>query len=266
VDYFINKKELEGKKIYIWGDSQLYDALNLDTLNKYYPNTFVSASKPGNGVYDFLLFAYKVERNSKCIIQISKQLSIRKYNLDRNLSGLSFKAIYTLLLNGYPLKEIIRIVGINIKPQKLFSSQYNCNKPIINTELQKKYYPQVYKYYTENNKYIDTKLKVYALGFDILKEKNCKVCFIVLPRTSSIQWLTRTSNIGSKQYKFDSTLFNDFSINNFLYLSISDSMFYDLVHLNGKGCEKFTDFFIDNIDTSFKKTTCFYIKNSSTSN
>ena len=68
--------------IYMWGDSQLYQGIDLSLFAKQTGKTIYSAAKHGAGVYDFLVFAQRVPKHAHVIISVSKLVQVRRKEMD----------------------------------------------------------------------------------------------------------------------------------------------------------------------------------------
>ena len=63
---------------YLWGDSQIYQGIDISYLNAYGSRKYYSSAQHGAGVYDFLVFTETVPKKSRVIISISHPALIRK--------------------------------------------------------------------------------------------------------------------------------------------------------------------------------------------
>ena len=59
IDYYYNYKK-DKSAIFIWGDSQTYEGINLQVIRNFPNKQVYTYAKHGAGVYDFLVFSEKV--------------------------------------------------------------------------------------------------------------------------------------------------------------------------------------------------------------
>ncbi|NRA92477.1 MAG: hypothetical protein HRU26_07285, partial [Psychroserpens sp.] len=104
--------------VFIWGDSQAYQGIDIPELANTLDKEVYSAANHGAGVYDFLVFTQQVPENSEVIVAISNLVQVRRKEKDYNRSGFSFWSMKSLYQNGYSLNELFSISKLNIKPRR----------------------------------------------------------------------------------------------------------------------------------------------------
>ena len=100
--------------LFIWGDSQMYRGVDLDTLKSKTDRMIFSSARVGAGMYDFLVFTELVPHSSDVLVSVSIPAQIRQKKDDRNTSGLSLFALELLFSNRYKLIEIKDIIKKNL--------------------------------------------------------------------------------------------------------------------------------------------------------
>lgn len=224
------------KPIFIWGDSQTYQGLNLKILQTELNRNIYSAAIHGAGIYDFLIFTEKVPDSSEVIIAISKLVQLRRKERDRNKSGLSLFALKALSINNYSNNEILSIIKRNIKPPKLFSSKSSLYKYSDSITM----YPPVSSLemvYKEIPIYLSDKQELYIKGITNLKYKGCKITFIEFPYHQKLINIEKKSVVFYETESFKgriSRIFNDFEIDS-IYIEKDGQIMHDLTHLNELG-------------------------------
>ena len=234
-DYYLNKKDYSEKSIYIWGDSQVYQGLNLNIISTNTDLKTYSGAIHGAGVYDFLVFANKVPENSKIILSISKPAQIRDVDIDYNLSGLSIKSLIWLFQNGYNLRSIKNIIQNNIKPKKIYlknTKLYSNNNIIYHMPVS-----LLKKAYFKCPLYLRNKQNIYIKGINLLISKKCKIIYIELPYHQITKKIEDKSPIKKHTQKFKIELAKKYKIKPFdtLIISNKQNAMYDLTHLNQYG-------------------------------
>jgi len=238
VDYVWNSKTPE-KTIFIWGDSQAYQGLNLVLMRKLTGKRVLSAARHGAGIYDFLVFTEKVPRNASVVIALSRPVQLRRKEKDRNWSGISPTALFALYQNNYSLYDIGRIVKKNIKPAKLYVSQTPLY-PYYNRTIIKEPLSLFEKIYSKIPAYLEDKQALYKYGIQTLKNKNCNITFIEFPYHPIVEAIAERSDIRKLLDIFRDniiTLSQDPQIN---IIYIDTAMMYDLSHLNIYGATMVT--------------------------
>ncbi|MCD4734420.1 MAG: hypothetical protein K8R53_00115 [Bacteroidales bacterium] len=195
-----------------------------------------TAARLGAGVYDFLVFAEKVPSNSTVLIAPSKPVQLRRKEMDRNRSGISLSAIFSLLNNNYSWSEIFSILKKNKKPTELFinkTSMYPYTDSIVLSEPIS-LFENTYK---KIPYYLESKQELILTGIKILKKKNCFINFIEFPYHPVLQEIERSSIIEAETEQFKNralSLFEKFDIDS-IYLDKNIQVMFDLTHLNEIG-------------------------------
>ena len=191
-DYFLNKKDYDQNSIYIWGDSQAYQGLNLETIKSKTKLRTYSGAKHGAGMYDFLFFASQVPKKSKVILAISKTIQLRRIDVDYHLSGLNFSALFDLFNEEYPLFIIKRTFVNNLKPKKFFSEDLIAF-PCLDTLAIKEPLTILKKTFSRTPTYLINKQNLYKRGIELLIKKKCKIIYVEFPCHESLQKIEKVS-------------------------------------------------------------------------
>ena len=230
------------KAIYIWGDSQAYQGIDLSLLHRKTNRKCFSMATRGAGVYDFLIFTEKVPSFSQVIVSLSKPAQIRNKLSDFNRSGFSFKAMYTLYKNNYSIQELFEIFKNNKINNLLFSrnfSLYPYNDSIIFKEplsIFKEGYKKVPYYLLD-------KQNIYIEGINKLKEKKCKIIFIEFPFHPILKKIEDKSSVKINTQNFNKKVFKLFKkvIIDTIKLKNDKQIMHDLTHLNELGAKELTE-------------------------
>lgn len=260
LDKFYNNKD-QKNTIFIWGDSQAYQGIDINELRKNTNRRIYTAARHGAGVYDFLVFAEKVPVNSTVLVAISKPAQIRLKSSDRNRSPLSLIALNTLIKNNYNRSQIISIIKNNIGfPENLFlektflyeySENITLNQPIELFE----------KLYKETPTYLLDKQNIYIKGIKILKEKNCTINLISFPYSELLIEVEKNSPIKyhtDQFFKEVAVLTSQYPIDT-LILDNKKQAMHDLTHLNNYGAKQVSLFISKNL--KIKESSVIYIAN-----
>ena len=167
-------KENIGNSLFIWGDSQIYQGLDLEVLKNKTNRLVFSSAHHGSGVYDFIIFTEMVPESSDVLIAISEPVQMRSKKLDLNRSGFSYSSLRLLYKNNYSLQELLMIIRKNLFKTPIhifrennenwdFKDRANINYELL-TRIEKTY----------DNKfkpYIYDKQNLYIKGIELLKKK-----------------------------------------------------------------------------------------------
>ena len=71
-DYSLEKSTKDSNSVYMWGDSQAYQGVNVNKLSLALKREVYSLAQHGSGVYDLLVFSDKVPEGAMVLLQIPK--------------------------------------------------------------------------------------------------------------------------------------------------------------------------------------------------
>lgn len=255
-----NSKDKENT-VFIWGDSQAYQGIDLERLSEKSGLNVYSAAKHGAGVYDFLVFAKNVPEKCNVLVAISKPAILRRKDSDYNMSGLNISALCFLYMNNYSIPEINKIIVHNISNLKELFVKKSYLYPLKNELIISETFESIKKVYKEKPYYFQDKINLYTKGLEILVKKGCKINLISfsyektleeVEKESSINELKSIPNIIMTEFKYlDIKTVN-------LHLIKDKRVFYDFTHLNEYGAAQVSDFLIGKI---IKKRNHFLIIN-----
>ena len=228
--------------IFIWGDSQAYQGIDIEELSNITKKNVYSSAFHGAGVYDFLLFTERVSTNSVVIVSISKLVQIRRKEKDFNRSGLSFWALKQLYDNNYSIEEIIAIFKLNLKPKRNIFKTTNLytykDSMQIGQELS-----HFRSYYKTIPDFLHEKQNLYLLAIQNLINKNCKISFLEFPVYSDLKDLEKESPANQKIEELKNNmllLFDDCQIDS-IEINKDINIFEDLSHLNCVGAKDLSE-------------------------
>ena len=235
---YLNRSFNEKNTVFVWGDSQAYRGIDINSLSNTINRKVYSSAHIGAGVYDFLLFSEQVSNNSTVIISLSKLVQIRRKENDYNRTGLSVWSIKMLYDNNYSFKEISSILKFNLKPKKNiqsyielipFKDSMKYSLPITHFE----------DYYEKTPPFLIDKQNLYLAGIKNLIKKNCKITFIEFPYHPELIQVEEESELMHKteQFKRDvKSLFDSCYIDS-IKINTEKNIFKDLSHLNELGAK-----------------------------
>lgn len=222
--------------VYMWGDSQMSQDLDLKYLNTGSQYLYCSAAQHGAGIYDFLVFTRSVPDNSNVLIQISYPVLLRRKEVDRNISALDFNSLNELSINHYSPQEIYTIIRKNILPTRLFA---DCNYLFPNADTMTYNEPMSIftNIYSKKPVYFDDKKNLYLYGIKNLIRKRCKITGIIFPYYPTLKKIHASAPYSGELAAFDKQISDCFTRNATIDIRSDSNLFYDLTHLNLRGAE-----------------------------
>jgi len=240
ISFVINYK-LDSQTIYIWGDSQIYQGINLKQVSQNGTINVLSAAKHGAGVYDFSVFCSAVPPKSTALVGFSPLVFIRKKENDRNKSGFSFQSIAFLLQNGYSFSEIYSIYNQNLFPKNIFHTRFGVFNN-ADTIIYKQSIALFEELIKASDSYLLNKAAIYSSNLDILIQKNCKIVIIETPLAIQLDTLLKSTHAYENLEMLKrQVIIKHNLIDTTIYLQTHQNIMYDLTHLNELGNKEITE-------------------------
>lgn len=221
---------------YVWGDSQMFQDVDLDYLNHNTPYKYFSAAAHGAGLYDFLVFAEKVPENSTVLIQVSRTVLLRRKEKDRNVSAISIGPLATLLGNGYSINEVGQVVKNNLIPKRIFYT-LNYLYPNADTVSTKEPVGTFVTIFKNKPAYFEDKKAICLKGIETLMKKHCKIVAIQFPYHPILNNIEANSSYRQDLEKFDNDVAARFAYQQTIEIKLKENIFTDLTHLNERGAK-----------------------------
>jgi len=262
--FYIKNFKLDKEAIFIWGDSQTYEGINLSLLKNVSKKKIYSAATHGAGVYDFLVFAKIVPKNSTVIVALSKPVQIRAKNRDKNVSGILSFELLKLIQANYSFQEIFKIIIKNKLPTKLLKVSSKRYPPVsrIDSVRIPKQIRSFREYYKDLPNYIYDKQALYKKGFNKLIDKNCNIIILEFPYHPLLENIENNTLLKNETDKFKRNFIS--LIDNVIIDSITiespNLMMHDLTHLNRNGADYVTKIIAQKIN-NYEKNYFIEIKN-----
>ena len=246
-----------GNPLFIWGDSQIYQGLDLEVLKSKTNRLVFSSAHHGSGVYDFIIFTEMVPESSDVLIAISEPVQIRSKKLDLNSSGFSYSSLKLLYNNNYSFQELFMIIRKNLfkTPNHIFSKNNKIydfkDRTIIDYEL----LTSIEKTYNNFKPYIYDKQNLYIKGIDLLKKKSCTINLIEFPYHKLLHDKIKDSPNSAKTDLFFRKIINITHCvsKDTMYLDSKKNSFFDLTHLNAYGANNVTNFIVERLEVGVPK-------------
>ena len=240
---------------YVWGDSQMYQGLDIFTLSSQIHSSVFSSAQHGSGVYDFLVSLECMPPHSTCIIAFSECALYRNPQADANRTGMSPTALWTMIKYGCPLKDCIRIVGLNhnkllYKPFSTSNSLYGYSPEIIYSEPLTAFCNM----FNEKKDFAIWKRNVFMRGLRELDEKGCRLILIQFPFYQEVEECAEGSYNRHLTENLKKEIIERYHFDIHTMKIESDSLLmHDLSHLNEVGAKLITKHVAKEIKASTKK-------------
>lgn len=220
--------------VYVWGDSQTAEALDLNTLSRTTNLKFYSMAVHGGGVYDLSCFANRIPENSTVIIGLSSTIFLRPEYLDYNRTCLDWNSLLHAKLSGYSFPKIKEIILKNYKPRIDIPGKKN----YIGSNLDNSQKKEIVEMFLQGVQISEIR-KIYFISIlERLKEKNCSIIIFEVPKSRLLYEIEAECKFSIPLRSINNEIFSikDDSVN--LNLEFSNSDFFDATHLNVQGAEK----------------------------
>lgn len=234
--------KLDKDAVFIWGDSQMFQGLDICQFSDSIGLPVYSSAKHGAGIYDFLTFVDKVPDSSKVIISFPECALYRNPKSDNNRSGLNFFAVKTLNRTGYSIFELMTIAKQNnFRTARIFSSTPSFLYEYSDTLALPEPLDGFVKMFSRTDPYILNKNKAYFAGVDRLFDKGCDVSFISFPFHKTLEELISVSVNRARSDSLAKRIISNFPLTEIdIHMHCDSLMMHDLSHMNEVGAKHFT--------------------------
>ena len=255
-----NQLFFESGAIFVWGDSQMYEGIDLAELSTTLDNKVYSSANYGAGVYDFLCFTEQVPKNSEVIMSVSKLVQVRRKKYDYHRTGLSPKGLFILWQNNYSNRELLAIIRKNLKPSTYIRTKTKLT-PYQDTIKPKIPLAHFQNYYQQIPSFLADKQNIYLAGIKNLINKNCTITFLEFPYHPQLAKVERQSPVLPRTENFKeriASLFTEFKTDT-IFLKINKNIFKDFSHLNQVGANILSKEMGEKMKEK-KKTTLYIVR------
>ena len=243
--------------IFIWGDSQTYQGIDLNELQKQTGHDIYTSALHGAGVYDFLVFSELIPDSSTCIVGYSQCCLLRRKESDYNRSGVNYNAIKKVYKNRYSLSEVITIIRKNKFLQKDIFKTHSTLYPYCDTIITPEPIEGFRKMYAFEPVFYNDKYNIYKKGIKKLIDKECKIIIIAFPYYNEVATFYKSSSNRQHIDKDIELLATEYSNNKIdtLYINDSDTLLmHDLTHFNEIGAKRASNILSQYIDSTILKS------------
>lgn len=228
----------DNTKVYIWGDSQTVQGLDLEVLRSQTNLEFYSMAVAGGGIYDFACFVNLVPEKSKIIIGVTNTIFFRSEYLDYNRTRMDWDAFFNAAISGYSISSLKNIILKNYKPLVVFpkKSENYLHGSNLNSLQQKK----IEENFLTGLDFAKNRLNYFINYLNKLKSKGCSVLLVKIPSSKLLAEVEELPEISNSLNTIDSRIEGLVDDQKQLKLELSRDDFYDITHLNRQGARKFS--------------------------
>lgn len=243
IGIYISQYDQKTDAVYVWGDSQMYQGLDILSLSTELQLPILSSARHGSGIYDFLISAECIPSQSTCIIALPECALYRTPDADYNQTGFSFTSIWKLYECGCPFEEYYRIANLN--RNKLYYEPFSTSNQLYEY-ASKIVCPEPLNGFCEMfNKETDFsqwKQKAYKYGLSNLANKKCRLILIQFPFHEQVEECAQGSYNRNMTDNLRKELVAQYRLEVHQVKLESDSLLmHDLSHLNEIGARLVTN-------------------------
>ena len=242
---FLRQKPVayDSKCVFVWGDSQMYQGLDVSLLGDELGKQVLTSAEHGSGIYDFLVNVKSIPNNATCLVAFPECALLRNPMSDYNRTGFEIECLQEILLSGCPVNECIRIFNLNKKSfqYKAFSKSPHTLSPFADSLVYPEPLPLWHSLFEEPKDWFPWKAKAYSRGIQHLFDKHSQIILIQFPFDEQVESFAHNSinRHLSDSLKFD--LIEKYTMKQNTIVLHSDSLLmHDLSHLNEIGARMVT--------------------------
>jgi hypothetical protein len=242
-----------GADIWLWGDSQLYQALDQHTWNEDF--NVVYAAGHGYGFQDLIAFTHRLPDSAEVILSVGPLFY--RYSQDRNTGGLCIDCIESLVKykqivdsNYTILSKLRQNMVQEFSRTALFSAKTSVYPDTVRLDLRKSYIDNIQNIIESKDLSINFRFKDSVLNESLnqISNKASKLLFLSLPVSGQLLNSSFTK-VNDHYMRMLLSAKSDFDLDyDTLHIRVLKDPFYDATHLN----ESITKLLNEKIKTYFQ--------------
>ncbi|MCR5659440.1 MAG: hypothetical protein K6G25_08955 [Bacteroidales bacterium] len=243
--HFMRQKPVtyDNKCVFVWGDSQMYQGLDVSLLSKELEKQVLTSANHGSGIYDFLVSQKNIPDNAVGVMSFSEAALYRNPLSDNNRTGFEIDCLKEVLLSGCSVNECIRIFNLNKKSFRYmaFSNSPHMMYPFADSLVYPETLPLWHSLFEEPKDWFSWKAKAYTNGIQHLFDKHSQIMLIQFPFDEQVESFAKNSinRQLSDSLKFE--IIDRFAMKYDTIVLHSDSLLmHDLSHMNEVGARMVT--------------------------
>ena len=232
-----NDRNKSKGQVFVWGDSQMYQGLDVSLLSEVLGEQALTSAGHGAGVYDFLVSEKSIPCNSKCVLSFSEAALLRNPLSDYNRTGFELSCLKEMYLLGCPLDECVRIAGLSKRSIKYSAfgtghSLYAYADSIVYREP----LSRLHSLFEAERDWFFWKARAYKEGLRNLYDKQSQLVLVQFPFDKQVETFACYSINRHLTDSLKEVLIRDFALKYEEIVLESDSLLmHDLSHMNEIG-------------------------------
>lgn len=228
--------------VFVWGDSQMYQGLDVVLLKMKLKKQILTSAGHGSGIYDFLVSEKNIPNNAMCVLAFPECALLRNPLSDNNRTGFELSCIQSLYSAGCSLDECLRIAILNRQNvhYKAFGtshSMYPYSDKIVYSEPLSGFCGM----FSEEKDYFTWKAKSYEMGLQNLHDKHNQIILVQFPFEQQVEHCAHNSVNRHLTDSLKFELIEKYALQHDSIVLHSDSLLmHDLSHMNEVGARLFT--------------------------
>ena len=228
--------------VFVWGDSQMFQGLDVSLLEKIIGKQILTSAEHGAGIYDFLVCEKNIPNNSVCIVSFPECALLRNPLSDNNRTGFEWSCILELFKSGCPLDECQSIVGLNQKSifYKVFRKGHSLY-PYSDTLVYPEPLPLWRSLFEDEKDWFSWKANSYKKGIQYLVDKRSQIILVQFPFDKQIESFACNSVNRHLTDSLKNVIIKDYALDYEKIVLNGDSLLmHDLSHMNEVGARLLT--------------------------
>lgn len=243
--HFIRQKPVnyDNECVFVWGDSQMYQGLDLKLLGDKMGKQVLTSAEHGSGIYDFLVSQKNIPVNAVTVVSFPEGALYRNPLSDYNRTGFEIDCLKEVFLSGCSVNECIRIFNLNKKSfrYKAFSNSPHTLSPFADSLVYPEPLPLWHPLFEEPKDWFSWKAKAYTKGLQHLYDKHSQIILVQFPFDEQVESFAKNSINRHLSDSLKRVLIDEYALKYDSIVLHSDSLLmHDLSHMNEVGARLFT--------------------------
>lgn len=243
--HFLRQKPVtyDSECVFVWGDSGMYQGLDLKLLGDKMGKQILSAAGHGSGIYDFLVSQKNIPDNAVTVVSFSEAALCRNPLSDYNRKGFEIDCLKEVFLSGCSVNECIRILNLNKKSFRYmaFSNLPHTMYPFADSLVYPEPLPLWHSLFEEPKDWFPWKAKAYTKGLQHLFDKHSQIILVQFPFDEQVESFAKNSINRHLSDSLKRVLIDEYALKYDSVVLHSDSLLmHDLSHMNEVGARLFT--------------------------
>lgn len=229
--------------VFVWGDSQMYQGLDLKLLGDKMGKQVLTSAGHGSGIYDFLVSEKSIPSNATCVVAFPECALYRNPLSDNNRMGFEIECLKDVFLSGCSVNECIRIFSLNKKSFRYmaFSNSPHTMYPFADSLVYPEPLPLWHSLFEEPKDWFPWKAKAYTKGLQHLFDKHSQIILVQFPFDKQVESFAKNSINRHLSDSLKRGLIDEYALKYDSIVLHSDSLLmHDLSHMNEVGARLFT--------------------------